>query len=723
MVLRFGLFELDVERRTLHRAGRQVRLQEHPLVVLLALTERPGEAVERETLRRRLWPDEQYLDFENGINTAVAKLREALSDTAANPRFVETLPRRGYRFIAPVDPAPPPVSDTPVPLPGSVPSSPPLPSSPATPKRARSSLATPRWWMPAAIALLAAVAIAALVVHRATLRAGRRQSARAVTRFLVDPPAGTHMAGSLALAPDGRALVFVAAGDDSVDRLWLRPLASVDSQPIAGTDGASLPFWSPDSRSIGFFAGGEVKTVELSTGAMTVLSAAPNGRGGAWSASGTILFSPDRDTPLVAISSTGTARRVVTRLAGDPSHRFPCLLPDGRHFLYLALRGARATSEVRWGDLDSNATGTVLRGASSVAYSSGRLLFVRGTVLLAQPFDAERLALRGDPAPVGRGVGLFGESGPTGYAVFSASASGALAYGDLAEPVSRLVWLDRAGDEVGTVGAPSGNVSVALAPDGMHAAVVRVDPETHTSDIWVLDLRQGTASRLTADPEPDAGPVWSRRGDRLAYGSLQGESWRGFVATATSPGRTALPVAAAIDDWLPDGNQVIAERVSSDTAADLWLLPTTAGGAERPLLRGRFDQTQARVSPDGRFLAYVSDESGRSEVMLQPLAGGSAVQASRGGGESPAWRGDGRELFFVADRERMMAVTVSADGAAAPPHELFRTNVFQAHAGNLADVLLTYGVSHDGQRFLVVAPEPEPPLPITVVLDWAAELR
>jgi Tol biopolymer transport system component len=567
----------------------------------------------------------------------------------------------------------------------------------------------------------AVVAAVAMIVANLT---GQPESPAQVARFLIPPPPETVMSGSFTLSPDGTTLVFVARDlGVAASRLWLRPLSAIEATPLAGTDGAALPFFSPDSRSVGFFADGNLKRVDLASGAVTVLADAPRGRGGAWSADGTIVFAPGISTALFAVRATGGEAVAVTELAGDPSHRFPHLLPDGRHFLYLVLREDRERSEVRWGELGSRRWGVVLEGASSAAYSPpGHILFVRGNTLLSQRFDADARRLSGLPVPVAAGVGRFGEAGPTGHAVFSAAGDRGLAYENLADPVARIAWVDRSGREIAAACEPAGYTEFQPSPSADRVAVVRIDAETRTSDIWIVGPPGRSQERVTFDPQPDGGPFWSPDGSRLVFTSLRGGLWRGFVADLRSGARTALEGNwTRITCWGPDGALVV-EVEGDGSGADLWRWPLDGAGAPAPLVRRPRNQTQGRVSPDGGRLAYVSDETGTPEVFVQDLRSDAGrVQVSAGGGDVPAWRPDGGELFYLAgDRMMSARAAASADGALQPPVELFRTSTVTIDS--MADYPRLYGVRPDGGAFLLAIPAREGAAPITVVLGWQTEL-
>ena len=470
-------------------------------------------------------------------------------------------------------------------------------------------------------------AVGAALAVTGFLAAGRpRQTpvgARPV-RFCVYPPEGTSFtflgrdAGPVAVSPDGRLLAFVATTSAGRKLIFIRPLELVSSQPLAGSDGASYPFWSPDSRNLGFFADGKLKRVAVLGGPVVTLGEAPFARGGTWIREGVIVFAPSAYVPLYRISASGGPASPVTHLdksSGEVSHRWPHFLPDGRHFLFFSMAGLSQTKEgnrLHVGSLDGEEK-PLFATATGTWNPPGQILFVRDTTLFARPFDSRSLDVEGEPVPVAEQVQVYRN---TASAVFSASDNDVLAYQAGAAPLlSQLVWFDRGGKQVGTVGLPGDYEGPRLSPDGSRVAVDRIDPNTGVSSLWLCETARELSTRFTFASR-DHNAVWS-----------------------------------------PDGRFLVYQELDPVTKYDLWLVPLSGDRKPTPLLHGDGNETDGQVSPDGRFLAYTSDESGRREVYVSGLPGPSGKwQVSVAGGSQPRWRHDGREIFFLgADRKLMMA--------------------------------------------------------------------
>src|SRR5579864_2162908 len=588
---------------------------------------------------------------------------------------------------------------------------------PAAPRRRRRDGAV------AALAVLLALGLVAALALRP--RAGGTET----TRFVVLPPLDGDFAPGLAVSPDGRQLAFVA-GAQGRREIWVRPLASLEARALPGTEGARFPFWSPDGRSLGFFANGKLMRVDLAGGAAQPLASANDGRGGAWSRTGMILFAP---TPIAAIHrvpASGGADEAVTRLdrtREESDHRWPVFLPDGRHFVYLARARVPDDHALVVGSLDGPEAKVLVKGLqSSIAYaaSGGYLLYVRERTLVAQPFDPDRLRFTGEPVPLAQAVDPIGEGTPgTAYAFFAAGA-GTLAYRAGVRLISQPTWFDRAGRELGRAGPPGDFDEPALSPDGKDVALDRNDDHL-TSAVWMLDLERGALSRLSFGAGSALAPSWSPDGGRVAYTCAQLRSLCLRAASGAGDEEVLLTSDAAklVDDWSPDGRFLLYEEVSRKTTTDLWLLPLA--GARRPALylQTPFDETHARFSPDGRFVAYTSNESGRDEVYVQtfPAAGGK-WQISTDGGDQAQWRADGKELFFLGLDRKLRAVAVKTEHGFEPGIQqvLFaaRTTVPAALASRAS-----YAVAGDGRRFLVdQIVNDGGRIPIAVVLDWTRDL-
>ena len=548
-------------------------------------------------------------------------------------------------------------------------------------------------------------------------------------RFNVGAPAGTKLDGTLALSPDGRSLVFPVEDSAGKYRLWIRRLDVPAATPLEGTDDGGEPFWSPDSRHVGFFAEGKLKKIDITGGPPVTLCAATNPRGGAWSRDGVIVFAPDSRSPLLQVSAMGGAVTPATRL--DPgvqagSHRYPHFLPDGRHFLYLAWNGNVDRQGIFAGSLGSFESVRVLKNSSSVAYvAPGYLLFARENSLLAQPFDLRRLRTTGDFQVLVENVGTH----VSAYASFSVSDQGSLAY-QAYNSHSRFAWFDRKGVEAGSLGEPARQGDMMISPDGTQVLASRAVERGDVGevDIWRFDTIGGTSERMTTSPSVDVVPVWSPDGKEFVFRSSRngaGDIYRRSIGLRQE--RLLLKDMARKDptDWSSDGRFLLYNRYDGrdpQRVAQIWVLPLGGDQSPSPYQPDSFGNWGGRFSPDGRAIAFVSDESGRWEVYVRPFpAVGDARLVSTGGGNQPAWRRDGRELFYVTQDGMLMSVPVShrgADWTFGTPTALFATH---AHPGMLRN---SYDVSADGQKFLINRALEDPAtVPITVELNWTTALR
>jgi len=538
---------------------------------------------------------------------------------------------------------------------------------------------------------------------------------------IMTPP--TSDATSMAISPDGEQIVF-AGTFEGRSRLWLRTLNSVSANPIAGTDGGYYPFWSPDSQSIGFFADGKLKRMDIKTGSVQILASATAGRGGAWNREGTILFAPQAGPIFRIPAGGGDPVQVTQRLWPAGSHRFPQFLPGGRHFIYYSSPTTQVRSGIYVGQIDGTEEPRRLvdADAAAVYLSPGKLLFIRQSTLFAQDFDAGRLALSGEPFPVAEQVasrpGFFSSA-------ISASATGLLAY--RAGPAERrqFIWFDRSGHEVEKVGSPDTLAPSApsLSPDGRFIALDRTMDIRR--DIWLLETARGVLRRLTFDPDEDNSPIWSPDGRRLVFTSNRQGTGALYEMSTSGNGDekpflpTHLPGRAA--DWSPDGRFLLFRTQDAKTKYDLWALPMNGEGKPFLVVRTDYDERDGQFSPDGKWIAYESDESGRFEIYIQPFPGpGAKLPVSTNGGAQVRWNRDGKELFFIGLDERLMAVQIKLPSAGqaievGAPVPLFPTRV----AGGAVNVQRQqYVVSPDGQRFLINTVLEEPGASrITVILN------
>jgi Tol biopolymer transport system component len=570
-----------------------------------------------------------------------------------------------------------------------------------------------RWlgWSVAAVLLLLAIALTFAYFHRAPAEA------RAI-HFSIPPPEKTTGFSDPVISPDGRTLAFTAAAEGKGKLLWVRPLDSLAGRPLAGTEDASFPFWSPTGELLGFFAQGKLKKIALSGGLPMTLCEAPNGRGGAWSRDDVILFVPNRSTGVHRVSAAGGSPVAVTRLdrsRGETSHRWPSFLPDGRHFLYrspgiylASLDGGEAKHLV---SADSGA----LYAAS--AAGAGYLLFVRDATLLAQPFDADKRQLTGEPFRVADQVGAHAY----GIGLFSVSENGVLVYASVGSSSGgQLGWFDRAGKRLGLIGSAGNNTYSRFSPDEKQVAVSRFDLQTRHYDTWLLDLSRGGDSRLSFTPGGSISPIWSPDGSRIIWTGDRNLYQKASSGVGQEEILLKSDSRANACDWSGDGRFIAYETSDPQGRLDLWLLPLEGDRRPKPWLETPFNETNARFSPDSRWLAYISDESGSNEVYVQafPAAGGKR-QVSTGGADYPRFRRDGKELFFVAADRKLMAVDMKSGASFeySPPRSLFDLQ-------SIKGISESYDVTRDGQRFLVVTESGvRAAEPFTVALNWTAGLK
>jgi Tol biopolymer transport system component/tRNA A-37 threonylcarbamoyl transferase component Bud32 len=551
-------------------------------------------------------------------------------------------------------------------------------------------------------------------------------------RFLIAPPEDTTLfsgGGVMAVSPDGRHLAFVATPKGAKPLLWMRSLDTTIARPLAGTTDASQPFWSPDNRFVAFFAEGKLKKVDAASGQVQTLCES-RGHAGTWNVHGDILFrSEDVSSGIAHVPASGGPVTAVTspdRSRGEFSHSWPQFLPDGRRFLYLVWSTKPEFAGVYVASLGGADRTRVLSDRSQALYvPQGYLVFRRESTVLAQRFDASTLKLSGDPVPLANEVAF---NGRTARGVFSLSNNGVLAYRTAEDTV--LAWFDRKGAALGTLGLAGLDRDPALSPDGKTLAVARLDPRTGTTSIWLIDADRGTATRFSFDPHGDSAPTWSPDGRRIAFASQRGG--RSEVYVKSSGGGTseelllseARPVAPT--DWSRDGRFVIFQSLGLATKTDIWALPLGIHPKPFALVETPDSELQGSLSPDGRWLAYVSAETGTYEVYVRPFrASTTKKRISNQGGVEPKWAGDGRALYYLGGDQRLMSVTIrtTLDFEVDPPVPLFETRAVAPVGSSLGITGRNqYDVAPDG-RFLVNAPGPGSSKPITVVIDWPATLN
>jgi serine/threonine protein kinase len=553
---------------------------------------------------------------------------------------------------------------------------------------------------------------------------GAQQSSRAM--YFNSPV--TLPANDVALSPDGRTLAIVAYWDQTSKYvLWTHRVGGRGATAVPGTEDASHPFWSPDSRSIAFFAQGKLKKVDLSSGGSPqVLCDAPHGRGGTWNREGIILFAPDFFTGLNRLSSAGGKPVEVTK--PDParfesSHRWPLFLPDGRHFLYLAANfsGQFDKNEIFLGSLDSDEKRPIVSASSNVAYADpGYLLYMRDNALVAQKFDARGYALSGEARTISDEVQYFPQ---TDLALFGVAGKAILiAQTGKGGDKSQLTWFNRNGEPVGTIGTPGAFANPRISPDGRRVAFEQTDSDGRHVDIWIHELANNATARLTFGPGLIEVPVWSPDGKQIVYGSSQKLYFSLYQKNADGSG-SGQEIAdlggqqQGVWDWSRDGKYVLARK---DT--ELWFV-SLPDRQTKPFLQPKWIVRNGQFSPDGKWVAYSSNETGSWEVYVSPFPGANSKwQVSRGGGE-PRWRRDGKELFYLSAEGKMMAVpvTMGTSFEAGPPAALFQTHMRQPIS---AQDVFSYDVTTDGQRFLVnTKVDTSNSAPLTVILNWSSEME
>jgi Tol biopolymer transport system component len=515
-------------------------------------------------------------------------------------------------------------------------------------------------------------------------------------------PGGIGGAGRFAISPDGRRLAFVAVDASGNQMLWLRAMDALAASPLAGTDGAASPFWSPDSGRIAFIAQGQLKTVDLGGGSPAVVASPALNATGAWNRDDVILFTPTAASPLHQVRAGGGPASPVTILdrdAGDVLHRNPAFLPDGRHFLYVAAaaRADAATGPraVYVGSLAPGEQPRQLVDMGSIAkYAQGHVIFLRDDALFARPFDLQRLEWDGEAHSIAGPVELNGPAST----VFSVADTGVLAYQPADARGSRLAWLDREARQLASVGEPAEYGDIELSPDGRLAAVSVLDAGTNTRDLWVFDLARGVRSRLTFDRADQAAPSWSPDGARLFFASNARGHFDVYSKAASGIGAETLVFADGSEKYpmtvTPDGRALVYWQFDTNGAT---LSRLALVGDPRPVTILPSPVGPGRLSPDGRWLAYSSAESGRSEIYVVPYPSLSRRwQVSTAGGSLPRWRRDGRELLYAGRDNRLMSVPLTDEGRALAVGEaqpLFELRPVGPRS--------FFDVSADGRRFLV----------------------
>jgi len=589
-----------------------------------------------------------------------------------------------------------------------------LPAPVAARRKSRERLA----WVVAGVLGVMAVAAGAVTVRH--LR--EQPEVRSPLQFtiageengaLVTPPDFT-------VSDDGRQIAFIATWQ-ARPMLWVRPFDSLTARLLQGTDGASSPFWSPDGRQLGFFAAGNLKKIDATGSGLITLCQAPGlVSGGTWNPDNVIVFASAGRPGLQRVNAAGGVSARIGNPKSESSDRWPTFMPDGRHVLYLAITSPNQ-GEHRVVSLDSGETVSIAPTTDSNAfYASGHLVFVRGTTLMAQPFDPSALRLSGDPFQVADQVFVTGG----GHAAASASTTGMLGYWrGTGMAISRLTWIDRAGHAERVVGEAGNYANFGLSPDGRRVAVVRTVGTPPNRDVWIVDMaRDDTATRLTFDAGREGDPVWSADGSHVIFNSDRTGMWNTGYQRAVDGSGDDVPLVKMerlfdSPDWSHDGRNLVFTG-SNGGSNDLFVLPLSGDRKPVPFVQTPFIEDSPAFSPDDKWVAYNSNASGRFEVYVRAFPGpGGQFQISRDGGWAPKWRGDGQEMFFLALDGTMMSATITPgkELQASVPRPLFPTQLLRGADRH------TYDVTKDGKRFLVRVPDQKQiTTPLTMVVSWPA---
>ena len=526
----------------------------------------------------------------------------------------------------------------------------------------------------------------------------------------VEVGAGSDYAFGLALAPNGRRLVYPAA-QGGVISLWLQDLSTGETRALPATDGAAAPFWSPDEARVGFLSGGRVRAIHLASGAVTDLAEVTSGRGGTWNSAGDLVFAPDGTSGLMRRSADGTIAPLTTvdREAGEQGHSWPAFLPDGRHVAYLVTARERTRAGIWLTSLDNPATKTRLADSDAQPVIAGQtLLVLNDTALMAQPLDPATWL------PAGRSM-LAGV--PTGRAalgqVFATAAADVLIYRAPGSSLRELRWVSPSGETLGRAGEPAESWDLRIAPDGRRVVVTQLDPQFRTLDVWIRDGTRPVPTRLSLDTDIDESAVWSPDGLRVAWiGKRRNIQIRGAGAVLPEQTSATLDPPIQLWDWSRDGRYLLIGRRNLQTRDDLWVVPPTGGAEPSAYAAGSFSQTFGAFSPNSRWIAYASDESGQSEIYIDSFPKpGTRIRVTTAGGTEPRWRRDGSALYFRRGSE----VHVARLSLGQPALEVASLDrLFDAGAP-----IRSFDVTPDGTRFLLNLPAlSTAPRSATMVVHW-----
>jgi Tol biopolymer transport system component len=582
-------------------------------------------------------------------------------------------------------------------------------------------------------AIAAAALALAAVLTGVVARTGRKPER--LVRSSLPPPEGTNFwldsngPGPVVVSPDGRQIAFTAADAAGKVNLYVRSLDAGAARALSGAEGAQYPFWSPDGRSLGFFVPGKLKTIDVAGGSPMTLCGAPEGKGGTWSPAGVIVFTPGATSPLFKVSEKGGETSVITKLdvsRGDDSHRHPRFLPDGKHFIYVARSQKNVSTEgqpVLAASLDGGGEKIILRSPATAVYASGHLLYLREATLMARPFDPARLAFSGEAAPIAEKI-LMPAIG-TAIGVFSASQNGVLAYQTArGETTVKLQWFTRDGKPDGMLGESADYGTPSLSPDGKQAAATIRDPATGTHDLWIFDLARGVPTRFTFDPGDDRSPLWTPDGSALVFSSNRKGHYDLYRKALDGSSDEESLFASDADKYptsfVPGGRSLVFAETGKDAGVEIRILALDGTRKTEPWLKTNFNEIPSRLSPDGKWLPYSSEESGRWEVYVTSFPrAGRKWQISTEGGAYAFWSADGKEILYhdLGGMIRAVAVAVRGDtlevGQSRP--------LFRADGPNPGGP--SFSPTADHQRLLVVGEGQKPNALLDLVVNWPLQVR
>lgn len=635
--IRFSCFEVDLNAREIRKRGIKLRLQDQPFEVLAALLERPGKLVTREQLQARIWAGNTFVDFDRGLNKAINRIREALGDLAATPRFIETQSKRGYRFIAPVN-----------------------------------------------------------NVHAASAQHFLRSS-------LLPPPNTSFMPNQFALSQDGTRLAFVATDSNAKDALWVRDLSAATAQRLADTEGARAPFWSPNNRFIGFFAGLKLKTVDIAGGAVRTLCEARVGVGGAWNSDDVILFAPLVAGPLYRVAAVGGTPVPATPVPDEQSsqlHCWPVFLPQSDRFLFFVNRTSpeeALRNGIYGGSLSTTATHLVSSEIDgNVGFSGDHMFFVAEGGLKAQPFDTARLQLTGQPVPIVQHESA-GWDRAWFHQGFSAANHGTVVFQSRIDFAQEMVWTDASGNEHGQIRGPFWGA--AISPCGRFVATSSEEFNDGRQFICVHDFERGVTTRIT-DGGREWHPTWTPAGDKILYDSTEGHTSCTYEipADGSSPPEMILEPGSVLGRKSADGS-IVCSRLIRGLPHLYVRLPNSA----KETIVG--PGVEAQFSPDGKWLSFT--EPGGSGIALRPFpALRPLIKISAGPAAQSRWSPDAKQLFYMAPDKKLMAVSFDpCSSRAGPPRVLFQTRIVRVSIASHQ-----YDVAPDGRFLINSLPVGSPPL-------------